>query len=278
MTVPKTLDFSCCPRTGSGSLNAKSATTATGIARTTKDHLQPAAPPARVAIPAMRSGLSAPADWVPKFKAALMRPLTPIGYWSARRDHCTEMVFALEIPTPSWAQNSMKAFTANPQTANMTLKARLAHAMIGGRRYRSASQPIGSAPSTRKPPAAELMKTMVPLLTCKVSLMFGASTLRPELVNWSKPDKAIRTTRVALPAVRSPSRSDISFVPTPGQQVIRKEDRFGALCVLELSTLFDIEDQGGEFTRVHCARINAVSTVCGRSSRVLCHRSAAVVG
>ena len=88
-----------------------------------------------------------------------------MGYWSASRDHWTENVFAFEIPAPSCVQNSMKALIASPDSASIAENARLAHPMMGARRYRSANQPIGSAPSTKKPPEAALMKTMAPLLT-----------------------------------------------------------------------------------------------------------------
>ena len=153
----------------------------TGTESAIKDQRQPAAPPANVAIPAIRIGLRALADCVPKFSAALMRPRTPMGYWSAMRDHCTEMVFALDTPTPSCVQKSMNAFTASPVTANIAPNTKLAHAMIGARRYLSASQPIGRAPRTKNPPADEAMKTIAPLLTWRVSRMLGARTLSPAL-------------------------------------------------------------------------------------------------
>ncbi len=70
---------------------------------------------------------------------------------------------------------------------------------------------------------------MVPLLTCSVSLMLGASTLSPELVNWSIAERATRTMRVALPAVRRPCRSETSFEPTPGSRSSAK--RIGSVPV-----------------------------------------------
>ena len=53
---------------------------------------------------------------------------------------------------------------------------RRTRAMIGGRRKRSASHPIGSAPTTMKAVEAAVMNTMTPSLTPKVLRMSGAST------------------------------------------------------------------------------------------------------
>ena len=48
-------------------------------------------------------------------------------------------------------------------------KIRLEMPMIGPRRYRSASQPIGTAPSTMNAPAAALRNTIIPSLMWNVA-------------------------------------------------------------------------------------------------------------
>lgn len=86
------------------------------------------------------------------------------------------MVADLARPEPKRAQNSMKALTEAADTAAIAPKPRAHHPMIGARRTRSASQPMGSTPSTTKAAEAEVMKTIVPSLTPSEVPMSGPST------------------------------------------------------------------------------------------------------
>ena len=95
---------------------------------------------------------------------------------SASIDPCTGSVFDFAMPTPNRVQNSWNALTTRPHTARKAAKARLAQPMTGARLKRSASHPIGSAPSTRNAPDADARNTMTPLLTPNESRMSGAST------------------------------------------------------------------------------------------------------
>ncbi len=54
---------------------------------------------------------------------------------------------------------------ANPVNATIRPKANVAQATMGGRRYRSASQPMGTIPSTKKPPEIPATKVMALVLT-----------------------------------------------------------------------------------------------------------------
>ena len=79
MTSPRTSCFSNWPRGGSFSLNAKSATIATGKPSSTNGQRQPSSPPMPDAMPATMTGLSTPTKRDPMASQALMRPRTLIG-------------------------------------------------------------------------------------------------------------------------------------------------------------------------------------------------------
>ena len=70
---------------------------------------------------------------------------------SASKDPCTGSVFDLAIPTPKRARKRVNAFIARPDAKTMAENTMLAMPMMGGRRYRSASQPIGTAPEHEEP-------------------------------------------------------------------------------------------------------------------------------
>ena len=63
---------------------------------------------------------------------------------------CTGYVFDFATPAPKRATKRANAFTANPHANTITENTAVAQPMIGARRKRSASHPIGSAPSARK--------------------------------------------------------------------------------------------------------------------------------
>ena len=92
-------------------------------------------------------------------------------------DWWTGMLLALAMPVAKRVQNSMNALTARPERNTKKPKARLAHPTIGTRFTRSASHPIGTAPSTKKADDALAMKTIVPELMWNVRRISGASTL-----------------------------------------------------------------------------------------------------
>ena len=68
-------------------------------------------------------------------------------------------------PAPNRARNSRNTLAASPDTVAMTANTSPAIPAIRPRRNRSASQPIGSAPTMRKPEDAPEMNTITPLLT-----------------------------------------------------------------------------------------------------------------
>ena len=112
----------------------------------------------------------------------------------------------------------MKALTASPDRKTKAEKTTADAAMIGGRRYRSASQPMGSAPRTMKAPDAALTKTITPSLTPKLSRMSGASTPREAPSRFSTPLRRSSMTKVNAPPTRRPSFRVISSAPTPGRR------------------------------------------------------------
>ncbi len=59
------------------------------------------------------------------------------------------MLFALAMPVAKRVQKSMNALTAKPDMNTKNPKARLAQPTMGTRFTRSASHPIGTAPSTK---------------------------------------------------------------------------------------------------------------------------------
>src|SRR2546429_8021483 len=92
-------------------------------------------------------------------------------------DWWTGMLLALAMPVGKRVQNSMNALTATPDANTKTPNARLAHPTMGTRFTRSASHPIGTAPSTKNADDALAMNTIVPELMWKVRRISGASTL-----------------------------------------------------------------------------------------------------
>ncbi len=54
---------------------------------------------------------------------------------------------------------------ASPVAKTISPNTNVAHPMIGARRNRSASQPMGTMPRTTKPPEMPATKVMAPVLT-----------------------------------------------------------------------------------------------------------------
>ena len=88
-----------------------------------------------------------------------------MGYVSARSEPCTTVVLAWETPAPKRARKNTNTLMANPVAATMIPNAMVAHPMMGARRNRSASHPMGTMPKTRNPPEIPITKTMALVLT-----------------------------------------------------------------------------------------------------------------
>ena len=128
------------------------------------------------------------------------------------------MVLDLAIPAPKRVQNSMKPFTAKPDRNTIAENTALATPTIGARLMRSASQPMGKAPSTTNAAEADAMNVMVPSDTPKLSRMSGASTAMAACSSSSRLLSTSSTTNVNAPPMASPLRSGISSSPTPGRR------------------------------------------------------------
>ena len=121
------------------------------------------------------------------------------------------------MPTPKRAQKNAKALGTMPLRKTQMLKAMLDQPMTGPRRKRSASHPIGTAPSTTNAAEIAPMKVITPSPTPNVSRMSGASSAKAD--DWSSSiELRIRsTTNVAAPPpMASPWRRLSSSLPTPG--------------------------------------------------------------
>ena len=97
---------------------------------------------------------------------------------SAISDWCTGMLFALAMPVANRVQNNMNALDARPDRNTKNAEQRGSdQPTIGTRFTRSASHPIGTAPSTKNAADAVPMNTIVPSLMPNVRRISGASTL-----------------------------------------------------------------------------------------------------
>src|SRR3954466_13592295 len=128
------------------------------------------------------------------------------------------MLFALAMPVAKRVQNSMNALIASPEANTNPPNARLPHPTIGTRFTRSASQPIGTAPSTKKADDAVAMKTIVPELMWKVRRISGARTLMAAPSSSSNESSNRRTTNISLPPTLNASVNETSSDPTPGRR------------------------------------------------------------
>ena len=130
----------------------------------------------------------------------------------------------------------MNALAARPHENTITAKNAVAQPMIGARRNRSASQPIGSAPSTRNAPDAALMNTIAPSLTPKVSRMSGASTDRTAFSSSSTDWISSSITNVKTPPSLTPCLQGHLFAADAREEVVG-EQRFLLVFDLQFSTL-----------------------------------------
>ena len=100
----------------------------------------------------------------------------------------------------------------------MKPKTKVAQPMIGARRNRSASHPIGTMPSTRKPPEIPATKTITPELTWKDERMLGARTARPELCRLSRDTITASTRKVRKPGLAQPVANEACSSRVPGKR------------------------------------------------------------
>ena len=90
--------------------------------------------------------------------------------------------------------------------------------MMGTRFIRSANQPMGTAPRTKKAAEAVPMKTMAPELMWKVCWISGASTLMAAPSSSSSETRAVRITNMNQPPIFRPWRSVMGAAATPGRR------------------------------------------------------------
>jgi hypothetical protein len=128
---------------------------------------------------------------------------------SAISDWWTGIVLAFAMPVANRVQNSMNAFAARPESVTNTPNKIPEIATIGTRFTRSASHPIGTAPSTKNAAEAVLMKTIVPSLMWNVWRISGASTLMAESSSSSSPFSAVSTANIRNPPRLIPARNVI---------------------------------------------------------------------
>ena len=133
-------------------------------------------------------------------------------------DWCTGMLFALATPVANRVQNRMNALIANPERNTKKPKNKLAIPTIGTRRTRSASQPIGTAPSTKNADDAVAMKTIAPSLMLKVLRISGPSTWIAAPSSSSNARSSESTTNMNLPPRLNASLNDTGSEFTPGSR------------------------------------------------------------
>ena len=118
--------------------------------------------------------------------------------------------------------------------------------MIGGRRKWSASQPIGSAPSTRNALDAPARNTMTPSLTPNASRMSGASTPSVADSSSSSDVSTSSTTNVERPPVLESLAQRQLLVADTGEQVVGEEHRLLRRRLLRLALGLGVEHRDRE--------------------------------
>ena len=149
-------------------------------------------------------------------------------------------------PHPHAGEEEHERVHRETDSAANPANARLAKAMIGPRRNRSASQPIGVAPRTRNADEAVMMKTMVPLLTPSELRMSGARVPRAADSSSSSALIAVSTAIVYVPPMRSASLK-VGVLADTGQIV----DGDGRLrSGVGLTLRLEVEDGPGKARRL----------------------------
>ena len=128
------------------------------------------------------------------------------------------MLFDFAMPVANRVQNNMNALTAKPESSTKNEKKRLAMPTMGTRRTRSASQPIGTAPSTKNADDAVPMKTIAPLLMWNVARISGPSTWIAAPSSSSNARSSPSTTNMSRPPRANASRKVTGSELTPGRR------------------------------------------------------------
>ena len=185
VSSPKMACCSWLARLGSLRNSEAMASTTGGMASTKKAHRQPAAPPAAAAMePTMMGPASCPMGR-PMPSAAKTLARARRGYWSASRDECTGRRLDWPTPVKTLAQKNWKMLTTAPIKATVNAQKAVAAVTMRVRLMRSASQAIGTAPSTMATPPMPATPSSTVSETFKVSWMSGASTAMATLSNSS---------------------------------------------------------------------------------------------
>ena len=162
-------------------------------------------------------------------------------------DWCTGMLFALAMPVAKRVQNSMNALTASPDMNTKKPNARLAQPTIGTRFTRSASHPIGTAPSTKNADDAVAMKTIVPAADPERPADLGREHVDGralELVERAEQQEDDEHELAAdLERVAGTRRARSA---TPGQQVVGEDDLLARALLRSLARILLVEHGGGE--------------------------------
>ena len=169
---------------------------------------------------------------------------------SAISDWCTGMLFDFAMPVANRVQNSMNALTAKPDSSTKNEKKRLAMPTIGTRRTRSASQPIGTAPSTKNADDAVPMKTIAPLLMWNVLRMFGPSTWMAAPSSSSNASSSPSTMNIRRPPRGERLAEGDRLGVDPGQQVVGEDHLLGGARLRFLARGLLVEHRGRECGRI----------------------------
>ncbi len=133
-------------------------------------------------------------------------------------DWWTGMLFAFAIPAKKRVQKSMNAFTARPERNTKNPKNMLANPTMGTRFTRSASHPIGTAPSTKNADDAPPMNCAVPLLMWNVWTNSGSKTCMAAPSSSSSATRSPSTMNINLPPAANAVLKLTGSELTPGNR------------------------------------------------------------
>ena len=180
---------------------------------------QPSTPPAQVAIAAH----SDRADQPDAVRAHVASP--PTSGRGCRSGSCRRSATGApgccspwRCPVAKRVQNSMNALIASPDRNTKTPNAMLAQPTIGTRFTRSASHPIGTAPSTKNADDAVAMNTIVPAADPERLADLGREHVdRRALELVERAAGAASTTNMSLPPTLNASWNETGSECTPGR-------------------------------------------------------------
>ena len=117
---------------------------------------------------------------------------------------------------------------------------------IGTRLTRSASQPIGTAPSTKNADDAVPMNTTAPSADVERVAEFGAEHLHRVRSSWSNAISSPRTTNMSLPPLANASAKVTGSEFDARQQVVGEDDLLRRRGLRLLARRLLVEHGGGE--------------------------------